>query len=782
MSEARPYPPRPFVPPVLAGLAALMVTGNLVLRGFASPLATGLACALPMVAALACALKVKERRAFLYCSFVGAGMLVASVQGSLVPSNLEAAADSLSSAPVSSLSLYVEGDAAQTASGWFVRASVRGGETQASVWLTLPERPNYGDTLKVIGRFEGNADDDWGRSSRARGVCGRIRAVRVVSADAAGGPVGLLMSLRRAVIALIKPERSAGRALMAGVLVSDRTELKSQDLEDPFARAGLSHLIAVSGSHLVVVGSVLEAMLSGLGTRPRTRMVGMSVITGGYVVLCACPPSAVRSWVMLIAGMLGRELGRRAHAPSGVALAGLGMCLLDPTCACDLGFVLSVLSVCALALFSGHVEALFERLLPPFQMWVRARKALFRRAPALAGKLDGALRGLRSAFASTLVCQAATLPACAATFGTVSLVAPLANVLVGPLFGPIVSFGMVACFFGGLPFAGPMLIGCCGLLCELAVWLAKVMATLPCAAVPVSLGAAWEFAPLIVAVMYLVVWPRPTRRCLLLALSALISAVAAACISMYVLVSPRLVVLDVGQGDAILIRRGTQAILVDTGPGDAVLEALARQHVLSIDAVIITHWHEDPNGGLEELVRTYDVGAVHVAEGASISSPLDEETNSIAGNLTEVRRGDVFEFSGFRLECLWPQESVSGTENEDSLCLKVSFAEGDACLDALLTGDAESSVLAEILPDVGDIDLLKVGHHGSAASITEDEAAMLSAEVAVASAGEGNRYGHPTDECVESLERAGTQFLCTKDVGDVTIEPGQMGPVVSTQR
>ena len=59
---------------------------------------------------------------------------------------------------------------------------------------------------------------------------------------------------------------------------------------------------------------------------------------------------------------------------------------------------------------------------------------------------------------------------------------------------------------------------------------------------------------------------------------------------------------------------------------------------------------------------------------------------------------------------------------------------------------------------------------------------MLSAEVAVASAGEGNRYGHPTDECVESLESVGTQFLCTKDVGDVTIEPGQMGPVVSTQR
>ena len=139
MSEARPYPPRPFVPPVLAGLAALMVTGNLVLRGFASPLATGLACALPMVAALACALKVKERRAFLYCSFVGAGMLVASVQGSLVPSNLEAAADSLSSAP----RLFAEpvcGRGRRANGVWLVCASFRTRRGDSGICLAYVAR------------------------------------------------------------------------------------------------------------------------------------------------------------------------------------------------------------------------------------------------------------------------------------------------------------------------------------------------------------------------------------------------------------------------------------------------------------------------------------------------------------------------------------------------------------------------------------------------------------------------------------------------------------------
>ena len=83
---------------------------------------------------------------------------------------------------------------------------------------------------------------------------------------------------------------------------------------------------------------------------------------------------------------------------------------------------------------------------------------------------------------------------------------------------------------------------------------------------------------------------------------------------------------------------------------------------------------------------------------------------------------------------------------------------------------------------MGDIDLLKVGHHGSAVSVSAEEARALSPEVSVASAGEGNRYGHPRAECVEALESAGSRFLCTFDAGDVVVYPGVSGPRVSTQR
>ena len=89
----------------------------------------------------------------------------------------------------------------------------------------------------------------------------------------------------------------------------------------------------------------------------------------------------------------------------------------------------------------------------------------------------------------------------------------------------------------------------------------------------------------------------------------------------------------------------------------------------------------------------------------------------------------------------------------------------------LLTGDAEQEQLGEYQNKVGDIDVLQVGHHGSRVSISLDQAMFLRPEFAVASAGEGNSYGHPTSECIETLESAGATFLCTIDHGDVRVEP-----------
>ena len=806
MSDEPTYPPRPHVPPLLVCACALLVAQNLVLRGFASPVVVVSAGVAVLVLAVGAAVVAcGAGAAVLACGVgaavwagdpalarlrrvaaVGAFVLVGAISAQRGLAATDGAAAELSRTSASSLEFVVASDASETSTGWMARATVRlPSGADAAVWLTLPECPVYGERIRCVGRFSANGDDEWGASSRARGVSGRVRAVRVMARAPAQGLLGALVDLRGRAVELIVPEANEARALMAGVIAADRTQLKAQGTEDAFAAVGLSHLVAVSGSHLVVVNAGIESLLLALGASPPLRAVVTLLVSGLYVLFCASPSSAVRSWVMLAASLAGRMWGRRAHAPSGVAVAAVLMCLLDPSCACDLGFQLSALSVCALGLFARHAEVMLA-LLSPFPAvgrmlpWrVRVRLFPVSRLGASA----------RSTLAASLVCQAATLPACAATFGSVSLLAPLANVVAGPVFGPVVSVGVAGCALGAVPVAGALvsrpLLWACELLCAVAVWIARAMAVVPYASVPVSVGPAVELVPLALAACVLAAWPRPSRRSLFAACGAAVAGGLVCLLFGVVLVGPRVVVLDIGQGDAILVRQGAHAVLVDTGPGDAVVEALARQGVFSLDAVVITHLHDDHTGGLDDLAGLVRVGSVVVAQGVGegLSPALARTVEELTGaGAVELARGDSLRVGGFSLTGLWPQGPVDGSENEHSLCLLVEYGEGSPgspALTALLTGDAESEVLGQIVEDAGDVDLLKVGHHGSAVSVEAAQARSLAPEVSVASAGEGNSYGHPRAECVEAVEAAGSRFLCTKDVGDVTVEPAEGGVRVS---
>ena len=230
-----------------------------------------------------------------------------------------------------------------------------------------------------------------------------------------------------------------------------------------------------------------------------------------------------------------------------------------------------------------------------------------------------------------------------------------------------------------------------------------------------------------------------------------------------------------GQGDAILVQDGGSAILVDAGPGDAVGAALARNGVLHLDAVLVTHLHDDHYGGLSTLGPVLSGGEVLFGQGVSgsLTDEIKCELSALApGSVSEVSHGDVLRVGRFSLRVVSPLGSSDGSQNADSVQLALSFEDGSRTLSGLLTGDGEKDELAAELGrgDVGDVDFLKVGHHGSAVSLGKAEARAH------------NRYGHPRQECVDVLAKAGSAFLCTMDVGDVIVEPGELGPRVTTAR
>ncbi len=708
----------------------------------------------------------------------GAGSVVASLA---CARQLEAC-KALSHSAVSSWELTVVSDASPSAFGYRQRVRARTPDcTTALVHLSTQVAYERGQVVRCVGRYRQLSEDAYGRSVWRQGVVGSVLVVHVQSVSAPRGFMGRLMALRSSVMRAIEPDKGDGRALLAGLVCGSRTQLDETGLTDVFATCGVAHLIAVSGSHLALLGAMLARLLEGTKMSPRWRLVLLALATGLFVLLCGAPPSAVRAWLMSLCASGSQVVGRRSHGLSSVGVVALIMVLTDPYMAGQLGFLLSVCSVSALCLFARYASYVMAVLTGRPQLPRGVPRSVRTKAYRLAD-------GCRDLLAATLVCQLATLPLAIASFGCVSVVAPLTNVALSPLMGGALAVGMGAAALQGCAMPRTLLLAAFDRIALPVIAALRALARWPFASVALSLDArVVGIAVALGAVVLLAWWPRPSRRHLLRGF-ALVLCLTLVCMVRWRYFAPaRIVVLDVGQGDAILVQEGSSAVLVDAGPPESVAPALARNHVLHLDAVVITHLHDDHYGGVPQIAESVPCSRVVVAEGVTPQMPeeLLESCKQMTGSgPVELSYGDTLVVGGFSMRMVWPCEPVAGTTNPDSIELLVTYERGPRTLSALLTGDAEELETSACVAcgDVGKVDLLKVGHHGSEVSLNPALAAALAPVVAVASAGEGNEYGHPRMECVTMLEDVGARFLCTIEAGDVSVYPSCGGVRVRCQK
>ncbi len=793
--RASGVPVRPSLPCTLGALggawgAVLAVDAALVVQRTGERWAgldprAALVCALAGAFALCALAAVLVPRMRPVCALAAAGAVAGALSGALALGATLSQGDGLLSRAVSAWSFRVETDPQESSTGrWHFEADVldADGRWAGRVWVDVaasaalddegaPALPPMGAVVGLVGTWEGlDLADEFDASLAKRGVATRVSAVRCAETGFQEGLVGAVRALRGRLVGALDPYSGEARALTAGVVCGMQAALAGFEASDDFADLGLSHLVAVSGSHLAVFAALVAALARRSHTRPAARLAVTGTLLALYVVFTGLQPSAVRSWVMAVLALGAAVAGRRAHAASAVAVAALAMLLVQPSCAANMGFTLSVLSVVGLTVFAGIAGAWARALLP-------AR---------LPGQVSEPL-------ALTTVAQAFTLPVTLPAFGTLAVLSPLANVVAGPLVSALLVAGL-ACvpLAAALPWTGALLLPC-DLLAGATCRLAALMAAAPVAVLTVDAQGPSLFCLLgaVCAAVYLV-WPAPSRRVAACVLGAALLVGGCLYVSWRLFAPARIVVLDVGQGDAILVQDGAGALLVDTGPDDAVCYALAREHVVHLDAVLLTHTDADHAGGLDDLAGRVPVDCVVVAEGVA-RAVGDEDADLWAamgevagGDVREVSAGDVLTVGGFELEVVWPRSPVAGDENEDSVVAVARWgADGSGRrMSVLLTGDAEDSVVGPLAASgaVGQVDVLKVAHHGSAASTSQATLTILDPAVAVASAGEGNRYGHPTEECVSTLEASGALFLCTAGCGDVELRPARDGVEVSCAR
>lgn len=232
--------------------------------------------------------------------------------------------------------------------------------------------------------------------------------------------------------------------------------------------------------------------------------------------------------------------------------------------------------------------------------------------------------------------------------------------------------------------------------------------------------------------------------------------------------------IDVGQGDAILIEADDAVILVDGGEASANVEDyLQAQGIQDIDLMVATHPHADHIGGLIDVLRLYDVHEIWTNGDTSDSQTYGNFALALAqeqadgANLREVSRGHLTEFDGLDIAVLHPP-SLTDDTNADSLVLRVTCG----IVDILLTGDATVDSEATMLAEAGlltDVEVLKVGHHGSHTSTSDEFLDEVTPEDAVISVGADNTYGHPHQETLDRLATHGLTTYRTDQHGTVIL-------------
>jgi competence protein ComEC len=553
------------------------------------------------------------------------------------------------------------------------------------------------------------------------------------------------------------------RGLLPGLVDGDTTGLDPV-LAERFRLAGLTHLVAVSGTNCsILVGAVLLA-LRRARARPAVCAAAAATVLVAFVVLARPSPSVLRAAAMAGIALAGLASGRPRQALPALSAATILLLVLDAGLADDPGFTMSVLATAGLLVIApGWAEALRRR-----------------RVPALVAE------GLAVAATAHLV----TAPVIAALSGRVSLVAIPANVLAEPVVVAVTVLGFAAAvvapvWLGG----GSALTQLAGWPCRWLVRDAEFFGGLHGATVPWPGGAGGGLALLALACGAVVAAQRVGVRPLLgaAAVAAVIVQIPVrAVVSGWPPPGWLFVACDVGQGDALVLPAGRHAaVAIDAGPDPVAVDRCLRDlGVTSIPLLVFTHYHLDHVGGIAGVFHNRSVGRAitgPLAEPLSGQHTVQEALWPHRLGIEQVTAGQSFDIGDVRLDVLGPAAAFRGTRsdpNNSSVVLRATV-HGHRIL---LPGDAEIEAQQALLRGGADLraDVLKVPHHGSAYS-TPAFLAAVHAELAVISVGLHNDYGHPSPLLLGELARLGLPVRRTDRDGDVAVTQSQ-GTLVTVSR
>jgi competence protein ComEC len=537
-------------------------------------------------------------------------------------------------------------------------------------------------------------------------------------------------------------QHSSGH-FMISLLLGDRSGLEQVRLEG-WRASGLAHLLALSGMHVSLMAVLMAQALSLLRFPPWMRDTVLVLFLPLYVWVCGWPASVVRAALMALLMLVARRLERPQHLFAVLVLGAEIQVLLQPGQLLDVGFQLSYLAVAALALCPAWLPAVEKA-----GHWLK--------------------RGLAILWGTLLTSLAITVFTAGITFGVfgrLPIGGMLLNLVAIPVCDGLLAAGLFHCVvrLPGDPIPA---------LCEAAIVLLDLFAGWGSDARTHILwqpGPGWSLW--LCAVPFLLVHPRAWAR-------RTFGMLMVVCLAAGVLLVEHrqgllddqgleLLALDVEQGDATLIRApGGERVLVDTGlkdmhrdMGRRLLPVLRKLAPEGLDWLVLTHPDTDHIGGAVSILRGLPVRAV-LTNGQWTDNPLCDSLRIVLDSLglspRRARPGmELARDPRWRLQVLGPPRAGGlPAGNESSVVLRVV---GGGCR-VILTGDAGHPAEHWLL-DWGEVlesEVLKLGHHGSKHSTSQEWLKAVSPQLALVSCGRGNRYGHPTPLVMERVRQSGAE-------------------------
>lgn len=655
---------------------------------------------------------------------------------------------------MASITLEVKDYSSETSYGSRVDGylTIDGHTYQVRAYLNTKEALKPGDQVAGTFRFQFMADDWEGISSSCPG-----KGIFLLAYQSGSGTVTAAETIplryypamwrQRLLenIAAAFPEDVAGFA--QALLLSERSEL-DYETEAAFQVTGISHIIAVSGLHV----SILFSLVFLLTRRKRfwSAVIGVPVLLL-FAAVIGFTPSVTRACLMQILLLTALVINREYDPPTALAFAVMVMLVGNPYVVSSISFQLSV--GCVTGIF------LFYR---PISEWLTDS----RRLGKIKGKglLPAVKRWCVSSVAISVSANIMITPLVAYYYGCVSLIGVLGNLLTLWVVSFVFCGVLAAAFVGFLAMPVAKLLGwCVAWPMRYVVATAKFLSRFPLAAIYTrdSLYAAWLVGCYILLIVYLLGKRKPT---VLFSTIAAVSLLAITAVSWLLptMDDCRMTVLDVGQGQCILLQSGGRTFLVDCGgdygedAADAAAETLLSQGISRVDGMILTHFDEDHTGGVEYLLTRVETDVLLMPD-YEIHTLGEREEAVLVNQILELAYGDT------KLTLI-PAE-IGGSDNEWSMCV---LFQTEKC-DILITGDRSIQGELELLKQITlpDLEVLVVGHHGSGNSTSEALLAATTPDLAIISVGEGNRNGHPADEVLERLEEYGCSVLRTDQEGTI---------------